>query len=380
MEDTKKLIEKYKRELMELSRSSRGSSPADTAGSEPKKAPQVIGYVSGDNGGEAYDRFLTEIINNDSEEAAENEEETAAESAENADNTDETENDMFADIDVADDDSDDMDYVDDETDDDSDGELLDPSDNIFTPPNYVTIPSTEQVQQESTDRSEPSDNDPAKDASGITNNNATTPRPDLADVQSTSKETADRLNDMPISGTSQGEQLTGRSFEDGRTPQNSPENQERNGSQTKPIDYPEIIYQDYEEFQSKNIGRGTMMFRVFAARQAYPVSGVKCVITKKFGGKTFEIVTLTTDRSGQTRSVALPAPSKELSQSYDDDVQPFALYDASVTKNGFADVILHDIPVFDGIQSVQRVSMIPVAISPESELIEEITEVPNADR
>ncbi len=47
-----------------------------------------------------------------------------------------------------------------------------------------------------------------------------------------------------------------------------------------------------------------------------------------------------------------------------------------MNKNGFAEVILRDIPVFDGVQSIQRVAMVPVPS--EEEVTEEITEVENA--
>ena len=198
-------------------------------------------------------------------------------------------------------------------------------------------------------------------------------------MQSVSEEKAETLADQPISGTTEGEQLTGRSFENEsypQNPENPPDSIMRQGSGTEPIKYPEPVYGSFEEFEQKNAGRGTILFRVYMAREAMPIAGAKCVIYKKIGGKSHELHTLITDSSGQTRSETLPAPSKELSQSFDNTIQPFALYDATVNKNGFAEVILRDIPVFDGVQSIQRVAMVPVPS--EEEVTEEITEVENA--
>lgn len=65
-----------------------------------------------------------------------------------------------------------------------------------------------------------------------------------------------------------------------------------------------------------------------------------------------------TNSSGQTPLQGLAAPNKELSQHYENEIQAFALYDATVTKNGFSQVVLEDIPVFDGVMSVQKVFMI----------------------
>ena len=366
MDDTKKLIEKYKRELMELSKNAGKNEPEKAPQAsrtpqdpQPPKAPQIIGYA--DNK-ETYDKFLSEVTGNNNTDTAENASSTGerAEGESAADRQNGTEANVS---------------------DNSDTSQDDPFEGVFDAPNFVTVPSVRQVQDDSTAQGDSTDDDPKGTASGVTDNSATEPRPDLADTGSTTEEIAERLDDIPISGISNDpdEQLTGRSFEDGRTPENdpnSPEFQERNGSKTAPIDYPEITYESYEDFQSKNIGRGTLQFRAFAARQAFPVSGVKCVISKKFGGVSYEIVTLVTDRSGQTRAVALPAPSKELSQDSENDIQPFALYDAVVFKEGFAEVVLHDIPVFDGIQSIQKVAMIPIS---SDSVTEEITEVPNAD-
>lgn len=374
MEDTKKLIEKYKRELMELSRRSPKSAPAPSktlahtvsavpvVDDDPKemapetvteKKPQIIGYVNEESGEfpAVYDRFLAEIIESDESVQPEDIIENVEESVETETLVDAPEED----------------------------DIIETSDVLFTPPRYTEIPSTEQVREEITEQSDPSENYPEENVSGVTDNSPTAPRPDLADVQSVSEEKAETLADQPISGTTEGEQLTGRSFEDEsypQNPENPPDSIMRQGSGTEPIKYPEPVYGSFEEFEQKNTGRGTILFRVYTAREAMPIAGAKCVIYKKIGGKSHELHTLITDNSGQTRSETLPAPSKELSQSFENSIQPFALYDATVNKNGFAEVILRDIPVFDGVQSIQRVAMVPIPA--EGEVTEEITEVENA--
>lgn len=359
MDDTKKLIEKYKRELMELSRRSAKPAPMqsekltvravtvvpdepeETAAPEPaaERKPQIIGYVNEESGEfpAVYDRFLAEIVDND-------------ESIQPEDIVEDVEDD-----------------------------IIDASNVLFTPPQYTDIPSTEQVREDITEQSDPSENYPAEGVSGVTDNSPTTPLPEFADTASVPADETGRLTDQPISGTSEDEQLTGRSFEDESYPNNpeaSPAGMGRQGSGAQPIDYPEPIYESYDDFMRKNVGRGTILFRVYTAREALPIAGARCVISKKIGSETRELCALITDNSGQTRTETLPAPSKALSQSFESNVQPFALYDATVNKDGFAEVILRDIPVFDGVQSIQRVSMIPA--ESESGVTEEITEVDNA--
>ena len=384
MEDTKKLIEKYKRELMELSRRSARPAPVRSRAEEPpvpvvddepkepiskpapetnnkvpEKKPAVIGYVQEGCGDfpEVYDKFLAEIVDNDEslnpkdivEEVGQTKETAVSEPTVQAPEKD------------------------------KDEEVVGLSDVLFSLPKHTKIPSTQQVREDITEQSVPENNNPEENVSGVTDNSATTPRPDLADVQSVSEEKAETLADQPISGTNEGEQLTGRSFEDEsypQNPENPPDSIMRQGSGAEPINYPEPVYDDYDDFVRRNIGRGTMLFRVYTAQEALPIMGARCVISKKIGGEIRELCSLITDSSGQTRAETLPAPSRELSQSYENNVQPFALYDATITKKDYAEVILRDIPVFDGVQSIQRVAMVPVA--PESGVTEEITEVDNA--
>ena len=394
MEDTKKLIEKYKRELMELSRRSARPAPvksrvevqsvpivddepeetapaskpaAETTTKAPdtsaaEKKPTVIGYVNEESGEfpAVYDRFLAEIVDNDESlhpgDIVEEVEETQKIAKPVSETSAEADEKGAAD------------------------EVVGLSDVLFSLPKHTKIPSTQQVREDITEQSDPANNNPEENVSGVTDNSATTPRPDLADVQSVSEEKAETLADQPISGTNEGEQLTGRSFEDESYPQNPdnpPDSIMRQGSGAEPINYPEPVYDDYDDFVRRNIGRGTILFRVYTAQEALPIMGARCVISKKIGGEVRELCSLITDNSGQTRAETLPAPSRELSQSYENNVQPFALYDATVTKKDYADVILRDIPVFDGVQSIQRVAMVPVA--PEGgNVTEEITEVNNA--
>lgn len=420
MEDTKKLIEKYKRELMELSRRSPRSAPPPNAApqsdipknrtAETEKKPRIIGYVNEESGEfpAVYDRFLSEIIKDDEsahpKDIVENDENIQSEetvgndgeivrSEETVDTGDEiiqseepvdtggeaVSSEEITEIDDEIVQPDDSSENNDESADGSENEdIIEPNGSLFTPPNYTNISSTEQVREDITEQSVPSENVPEENVSGVTDNSGTAPKPGFTNVQSISEEKAETLNDQPISGTSEGEQLTGRSFEDESYPQN-PDNPfdsiMRQGSGAEPIKYPEPVYDSIEDFERKNTGKGSIQFKVYTAREAMPIAKAKCVISKKIGGAELELRTLFTDSSGQTPSETLPAPSRELSQSFENSIQPFSLYDASIKKDGFAEVILRDIPVFDGVQSIQNVSMIP---APSEDVTEKITEVDNA--
>ncbi len=380
MDDTKKIIEKYKRELMEMSKASSASKSAEHNRSSAEREPQVIGYVSEEN--KSYDNFLEQISKMPADALKSSSSQTEPENTENTD--------AFPD-DVFDTPSDDepMDYPnesndpeqpsdieaepsdeipdmlpDESSDDNPDGgtaeiidETVENGQPIFTPPNYTTVPSAEQVRSEITEQSDPAENVPEQNVSGVTDNSATAPRPENGEVQVTTEEQAERLNDQPVSGTDPNEQLTGRSFEEKPQTPVSDVSMEH-GSRSEPANFPRSVFDSYEDYQNQNTGKGTIIFRVYTGRQAVPLENAECVIYTRINGSKYEIARLLTNSSGQTPVQELPAPDKELSQHSENTIQAFALYDATVTKKGFSQVVLEDIPVFDTVQSVQRVFMI----------------------
>ena len=65
---------------------------------------------------------------------------------------------------------------------------------------------------------------------------------------------------------------------------------------------------------------------------------------------------------GKTEVVTLPAPARSLSlePALDGAPVPFALYNADVNLDSFFSQSYIRIPVFDGITSIQRASLIPL--------------------
>lgn len=264
MDDTKKLIEKYKRELMELSKTaakpaeptpaSQASNPAPRA-----KTPQVIGYVSDDSADfpAVFNRMIAEAVENNDVEIS---------------RRDSTEG-------------------------------------------YPNIDS-----ESDSDNSDNADN----------SDNGSRPEDDM------NQGTGETITNFPVSN-----------------------------------------YSTYEEFEAANTGGGALEFMVFTASEALPVAGAAITVTTRIDGESHEMFKAVTNQSGETEPQTLPAPSKELSQHSDNAVQPFSLYDATVTRDGFTRVLLRDIPIFDGVRSIQRVAMIPD--NPDNpDKSEEITEVQNA--
>ncbi|MCH5196818.1 MAG: hypothetical protein J1F28_08885 [Oscillospiraceae bacterium] len=380
MEDMKKMIERYKKELLEYSKAGspkesgeknisavpgQQSASSDVISTEEpspesgRKKPSVIGYISEDAQKElgkinVPDEILESVRSENTDAAvdpSEDEESVTyvfpAEQTELSDNTADT--------------SDDSEMSGEAAAETSDDARKTQREETFDRLMFGEIPSFEETREEITEQSVPDENVHTENSSGITNNSGTASRAEFGDNETVSNEKAERLTELPISGQSPDEQLTGRNFEDNRMPQNDPIDVMRpNGSQTGPIDFTDTVSNSVEEFEKNNRGAGTLMFRIFTANEALPVENAVCTVTKVFNGKQHIFYTLLTDESGRTTAVLLPAPSRELSQDPDNRIRPYAAYDAVVSHKGFADVVFRDIPIFDGVNSIQQVGMVPV--------------------
>lgn len=306
MEDTKKLIEKYKRELMEMSRTApqpvRSDSPAPEEKPQPVKTPKIIGYVTEESSEfpSVFDRFITDAVEN-------NEIETVRDDTPRADE----QNDMF----------------------DAEEEIIVPRQDLF------------DFESGDTEEGAPS---PERNAP-LSEEAVPSPEADAPNIEDMRSRTADSPEQTDMSQGS-GESIS---------------------------NFPVSEYSSVEEFEANNTGAGSLEFRVFAANMALPIEGADIIVTTRIDGGNHPMFKTVTNNSGETGLFTLPAPSKELSQTASNKVQPYSLYDAVVNKDGYTNVIIRAIPIFDGVQSIQRVAMLPEAENNGSPA-EEITEVPNA--
>ena len=189
-------------------------------------------------------------------------------------------------------------------------------------------------------------------------------------VSTVTPEAAEELDDMPESGESPDEQLGKRDFEEQTETVNSPDDiQPLQQQGVAPLVPPERDYGSLQEFTDVNERRGTARFRTYTARGALPVKGSRLVVSREIGGKRHIFYTLTTDESGLTPIISLPAPPKELSETPDSTVTPYATYDVQVNAAGYDEVLIRSIPIFDGVQSVQRIALVP-ALGQSPEIID----------
>ena len=110
-----------------------------------------------------------------------------------------------------------------------------------------------------------------------------------------------------------------------------------------------------------NTETGYLVVAVAAARGNLPLKGARVRIYSTENDEIRLLYTLTTDSSGRTERIELPAPPISASQTPDTDVIPYASYNIDTDYDGYYTIENIDAPVYSGITSVQNVAMIPIS-------------------
>ena len=112
-------------------------------------------------------------------------------------------------------------------------------------------------------------------------------------------------------------------------------------------------------------GEGGLVVVLTAVRGLYPVSGGKVSVFTGRGKNSNIIAEAYTDDSGKTPVFKLPSISAVQSETPNDKGRPFAYYNIKTEADGYIPTIYYNVAVFDGVVSVQNISLYPVASRPE---------------
>lgn len=108
-------------------------------------------------------------------------------------------------------------------------------------------------------------------------------------------------------------------------------------------------------------GTGWLQVQVVEANGAFGIEDAQVLIFgfDENGSDSGVIYSLRTDSSGLAPKVALNAPSKARSLTPADDGVPYASYHIKVSKDNYNSVEITNVPIFDGVTSLQRVNLVP---------------------
>ena len=113
---------------------------------------------------------------------------------------------------------------------------------------------------------------------------------------------------------------------------------------------------------SNNTHFGRLLVSVTTALGAIPLEDAEVHIyglTAEDGTRE-TLYTLRTDSSGRTPKILLPTVAESLSE-VPGNPYPYIAYTASVRKDGYYNVERTNIPIFEGITSIQPIDLIPLA-------------------
>lgn len=113
---------------------------------------------------------------------------------------------------------------------------------------------------------------------------------------------------------------------------------------------------------------GTIKISVVSSVGSVPVENATVNISYT-GDPDAPLTVLTTDSSGQTPTVELPAPPTELSLQPENDIQPYSEYNIEVTAEGYEPVLVSGSEILAGELSLQPIRMNPVEVGPDTESV-----------
>lgn len=116
---------------------------------------------------------------------------------------------------------------------------------------------------------------------------------------------------------------------------------------------------------------GTLQVSVVSSLGLIPVENA--TVTISYTGVPDQIIeSLTTDSSGQTPTVSLPAPPIELSLDPDTTIQPYSEYNITVTAEGYEPVLVSGSELLADQLSLQPIVMNPLEATNEDEKLVDI--------
>lgn len=133
----------------------------------------------------------------------------------------------------------------------------------------------------------------------------------------------------------------------------------------------------------RNTAAGKLVVAAFTGNGAYPVPGAGVQISTMNGGIPRLRWMLSTNESGETPVVEMPAPPAELSQT-PDAIRPYAICTIAISAEGYFRTVAEEVPVFAGITSRQTFEMIPLPLEMPEDMetlhFSRTEEMRNADR
>ncbi len=130
----------------------------------------------------------------------------------------------------------------------------------------------------------------------------------------------------------------------------------------------DINHSTYNKFVDENTKYGKLRVQTYASTQVFPIQNAKISVEKEFDDGRHVFAEEYTDIDGVAENITLPTKSKELSLTPDSPI-PYSTYTVKVTHPQFEAITFYNVPIFEGIESLQPVAMLPLNSANQSQRI-----------
>ena len=105
---------------------------------------------------------------------------------------------------------------------------------------------------------------------------------------------------------------------------------------------------------------GTLVTHVFTSRGELPLEDADIYFVRRDGaGRQTLFAIRTSDQSGNTAPLTIETPDEALSLRPDRST-PFAVVDVWAERSGYQLLVIRDVQIFPGIESIQSLPLIPL--------------------
>ena len=120
---------------------------------------------------------------------------------------------------------------------------------------------------------------------------------------------------------------------------------------------------------------GTILTRVFTSRAQIPVAGATVAFTQRGTEGRHTLLALRVDANGRTTPVQVETPDASASES-PGTVTPFAVCDIWAETPGYELLVVENVQIFAGTQTLQELELIPLPEQSATLLPEDPVNVP----
>lgn len=114
------------------------------------------------------------------------------------------------------------------------------------------------------------------------------------------------------------------------------------------------------------MAEGTIVVRAYTSRASIPVVDATIIFSQiDRDGRQALLAVRQTDQSGRTAPVTVSTPDRSDSQ-VPEPGQPYALIRIDAHHPGYERILVENVQVFDGVQTLQELAMIPLEEYPAS--------------